>query len=204
MVQHDADGLEIKIISNGNVLKSYNGAKNTSAWQNFDREINFYRNFAPILRDCTPHIPNVIELSNNALVLENGGVQLSNVLKDLSQNDLHSIIFQIAYTVSCMESLDINHGDLYCNSNVLVRRCNNESYTYTHNEINYHVPWNWKVYIIDFDLATWKNEEIVNSDIFEIIESIHAFLPESIPHNILDRNITSKTVIEWVGNEFKI
>lgn len=203
MVQHDADGLLIEILPNGNVRKAYSGAISTSAWVNFNREVEFYQTNEIKLHEITPHIPHVIQVSASQIVLEHGGVSLDTVIGKLTQADLHSIVFQIAYTVKCMKSLGICHNDLYCNSNVLVRNCPGKTHTYTIDDVSYCVPWNWKVCIIDFDLATW-DEDIVDSDMFDVMESLHYFLPAWIPSHILDDDVSPISVLNWVMHLFRL
>lgn len=152
-------------------------------------EESFYREYNAKLLEHTPHTPRILrhlsaedlrdlsdDLSGYECGFESefvGPLNLRDALCEMTRGDLYSVVFQLAYTVLCMERLGIIHEDLYAESNILVSRLEQpRTATYVVDGRATNVRMAWMVYVIDFDQANLWNDGIGGHDMFEAMESL--------------------------------
>lgn len=143
-----------------------------------ERDINIYIN--DNLKDNKYHtkilhVYENIELSDNLLILVkepttnakynlmifeySGKHPLRYYINKLSQNNFNKIIKQLRDATSFLKSIGVIHYDLYCESNVMLKKENNE----------------WVIKIIDYGLSYIDLSDKTDSDYNNIIESIEHF-----------------------------
>jgi serine/threonine protein kinase len=152
-------------------------------------EEEYYRDFNEKLRAHTPHTPiffrflSADDLSALSEGLRGyqcgfesefvGPLNLKDALGEMSKGDLYSVVFQLAYTVLCMERLGIIHSDLYAESNILVSRLEQpHTATYVVDGRATEVRITWMVHVIDFDQANLWDDGTENRDMFDAMESL--------------------------------
>ena len=148
-----------------------------------ERDINNYIN--DNIKDCKYHtkllhVYENIRLPDNLLVLVrdkttnaeynlmifeySGKNPLRYYINKLSQSNFNKIIKQIREATSILNGIGVIHYDLYCESNVMLKKENNE----------------WVIKIIDYGLSYIDLTDKSDSDYNNIIESIEHFSKKHI------------------------
>lgn len=143
-----------------------------------ERDINIYIN--DNIKNCKYHtrllhVYENIRLPDNLLVLVkdrtknveynlmifeySGKNPLRYYINKLSQSNFNKIIKQIREATSILNSIGVIHYDLYCESNVMLKKEDNE----------------WVIKIIDYGLSYIDPTDKTDSDYNNIIESIEHF-----------------------------
>ena len=171
-------------------------------------EEEFYRDFNEKLLAHTPHTPRILRflsagdlgalsegLDEYQCGFESelvGPLNLKDALGEMSKGDLYSVVFQLAYTVLCMQRLGIIHGDLYAESNILVSRLDQpQTATYAVDGRDTDVRITWMVHVIDFDQANLWDDGIGGRDMFDAMESLAKYDTrfEITPKWILEKEV---------------
>jgi len=179
-------------------------------------EEEYYRDFNEKLLAHTPHTPKILRFLSaddlSALSEGLGGYQcgfesefvgplnLKDALGEMSRGDLYSVVFQLAYTVLCMERLGIIHSDLYAESNILVSRLEQpHTATYVVDGRATEVRITWMVHVIDFDQANLWDDGIGGRDMFDAMESLAKYDKRFEILEILEKREEDGTTSENLG-----
>lgn len=85
-----------------------------------------------------------------------GKFPLKTYLNRMSQTEFNKVLMQIYLTLKDFRSLDFCHGDLFINTNIMLKKLDNPiDIAYNINNTTYKLPKvKWYVKIIDFDHST--------------------------------------------------
>lgn len=181
-------------------------------------EKEFYEKFSKKLESHTPHLPKFISVLDNSDLCTISPefdkytcgfnieyvkpTTLKEMLPQLSSTDLYNIIYQLAYSICCMQRIGVIHNDIYSETNVLITHLPTPRvHKYIVDNTEKVLEINYMVYIIDYDQADLWSEGVGGHDMFDIMESIDAFdIHEHISREIINHgyDLTPIDVMLWL------